>query len=113
VDDQQRQRVRLGRADVHEVDPLAVDGGGELRVLVEPGLLGAPVVAALPVPGELPQVAERHATAPADTGQLVGPAGAGQPVGQVVQLGLGNLDPERVDAVASHASPFAARAGRR
>src|SRR4029453_16400473 len=73
------------------------DGGGELRVLVEAGFLLAPVVAVGPVAGQLLQVGERHAAAPADAGQLVGPAGAAQPVAQVVQVGLGDVDPERPD----------------
>src|SRR5829696_3787692 len=29
--------------------------------------------------------------------QLVGPAGTRQPVGQVVEIGLGDVDPERLD----------------
>jgi hypothetical protein len=51
---EQRQRVWLGRADVQEMHPLAPDVGDELRVLVEPGLLSAPVVAGSPVLGEPP-----------------------------------------------------------
>jgi hypothetical protein len=35
VREDERERVRLGGADVQEVDVLAVDLGGELRVLVE------------------------------------------------------------------------------
>ena len=49
----------------------------------------APVVARAPVLGQLLDVVERHAVAPPDAGQLVGPAGAGEPVAQVVQVGLG------------------------
>ena len=57
----------------------------------------APVVARPPVLGQLLQVVERHAAAPADAGQLVGPAGAGEPIAQVVEVGLGDVDPERPD----------------
>ena len=49
--------------------------------------------------GQLPDVAERDAVVPADAGQLVGPAGAGQPVVQVVQVGLRDVDAERPDVV--------------
>jgi hypothetical protein len=44
----QWQCVRLGGADVEEVDALPVDGSGELRELVEPFLGGAPIVAGAP-----------------------------------------------------------------
>jgi hypothetical protein len=39
VGQDQRQGGRLGRADVDEVDLVAVQVGGVLRELVEPGLL--------------------------------------------------------------------------
>jgi hypothetical protein len=93
----QRQGLWLRGADVEEVDRLAVDGGGELRVLVQPRLVLAPVVAVTPVGGQLLEIVERHPAAPADPGQLVGPAGTGQPVAQVVEVGLGDVDPERPD----------------
>ena len=47
--DDQRQRVRLGGADVEEVDVLAVDLGRELRMGVDPSLGSPPVVLASPV----------------------------------------------------------------
>ena len=87
----QGQGVGLGGADVQEVDGGPVDGGGELRVLVEPGFLLAPVVAVGPVGGQLLEVTERHPASPADAGQLVGPAGAVQAFAQVVQVGLGDV----------------------
>jgi hypothetical protein len=80
VGDQQRLRVGLVGADVQEVDALAVDFGGELGVLVELRLLGAPVVAGAPVLGELGQIVQRDAAGPGHAGQLAGPAGVGQPV---------------------------------
>jgi hypothetical protein len=49
VADDQWERTRLGGADVQEVDVLAVDGSGELRVLVELRLPLAPVLSVLPV----------------------------------------------------------------
>ena len=76
---------------------MPVDRGGELRELVEPSLVSAPVIAGAPVRGQLLQVPQRHPPAPADAGQLVGPAGAGQAVAQVVQVGLGDGDPEGPD----------------
>ena len=97
VGDDQRQRARLGRPDVHKVHVLAVDDGGELGELVQPGLVGAPVVIGAPVGGQVFEVVQRYPGFPAGAGQLVGPARAGEPVGQVVQVGLGHVDPERPD----------------
>ena len=82
---------------MQEVHVLAVDDGGELGELVQPGLLGPPVVLGAPVGGQVVQVAKRYPGFPAGAGQLVGPAGAGEPVSQVVQVGLGDVDPERPD----------------
>jgi hypothetical protein len=82
---------------VDEVHVGAVDRRGELRELVEPRLVPPPVVGGAPVLGQLPQVGERHAVAPADARQLVGPAGAGEAVPQIVQVGLWDVDAEGPD----------------
>jgi hypothetical protein len=108
VEYQQGHGVGLGRAGMDEVDPLAIDGGGELGVPVEPGLPGPPVVPVGPVAGQLLQVPEGHAAGPAHAGQLVRPAGPGQPLAQVVQLGLGDLDAERADLTVVHAGTLPA-----
>jgi len=97
VADEQGQGVGLGRADVQEVDGLAVDLGGELGQGVEPGLLGPPVEPVLPVAGQLPQVAGRDPGPPVVAVRPVGPAGAGQPLAQVVQVAVGDVDAERPD----------------
>jgi hypothetical protein len=95
VREQDRCGVRLGGAHVQEVHPGAVDLGDELRVPVDGGLGGTPVVVVLPVVGELLEVVHRHAAVPAGVGQVVGPACAGQPLLEVVEVGLGDVDPER------------------
>ena len=97
VGQDQRQRVRLGRADVQEVDVLAVDGRDELRDLVQPGLLGAPVEAVGPVAGQVLQVVQGYAAGPVVAGRVLRPAGPGDPVVQVVEVGLGDVDPEGAD----------------
>src|SRR5215218_3990714 len=110
VGEDQRRGVGLGGADVQEVDVLAVDGSGELRVGVQLRFPFAPVVAGLPVLNQVLDVVERYAVlptrrdrtrldrVPARLGRkLVGPAGTRQPVGQVVEIGLGDVDPERPD----------------
>jgi hypothetical protein len=47
--------------------------------------------------GELAQVAHRHAAAPPDAGQLVGPPGGGEAGAVVVEPVLGDVDAERTD----------------
>ena len=97
VGDDERQRIRLGRADVQEVDRLAIDRGGELGEPVQHRLVRPPVVVRAPILGQLLQVSERHAPAPAHAGRSRGPAGTGEPVPQVVDIRLGYLDPEGSD----------------
>ena len=62
---------------MQEVDGLTVDLGRVLRELIQSGLVLAPVVAGTPVLGQVLEVVERNAPAPADTRQLIGPASAG------------------------------------
>ena len=52
VGHQQRRRVRNGGAHVDEVVQLAIDGGRELRELVQAVLVGRPVEAVRPAIGE-------------------------------------------------------------
>src|SRR6185369_6935753 len=99
VRDQERLRVAQFRPDVQEMDVLTVDLGGELRVLVERRLLGAPVESRAPVLGKLLEMIHRYAPGPSNTGQLGGPAGLGEPVVQIVQVRLGNRYAERVHHV--------------
>jgi len=108
VGEDQREGAGLGGPDVQEVDALAVDRGGELRVGVEPRLDGEPPVeAVLPVTDEAPQVRQGHAVRPSGRREpgrlvrigreLVGPPGGRQPGGQVVEVGLRYLGAERAD----------------
>jgi hypothetical protein len=97
VGEDQWQRVGVGRPDVQEVHVLAVDLGDVLRVLVDRGLLSAPVELPAPVAGQLTDPSQRDTEIPADAGQLIGPADAVQPVVQVGQVGLRDLDAEGRD----------------
>jgi hypothetical protein len=97
VQQQQRQRARLGRADVQEVDVLSVNGGGELRDLVEPGLVCAPVVPAAPALGQPLHHAQRHPVVSARPAHLIRPPGGGQSLGESVEVGLRDVDTERCD----------------
>ena len=78
-----------------EVDLLTVDVGEEVRPTVEPLLLRAPVELGAPVVAEVLEVREIGAVVPAAARNLVGPARAREPLAEVVEHGLGNLDPER------------------
>src|SRR6266851_1592939 len=80
------------------MDVLPVDRGSELSKRVQPLLMSTPVVAGAPVLGQLFHVFQGDAVVPARAGQLVGPAGPGQPGPQVVQIGLRDIDAERPDS---------------
>jgi hypothetical protein len=93
----QRQGTWLRRSNVQEVDVLPVDSRGELRKLVELGLVLAPVVAGAPVLGQFFQIACRDPAIPADPVDLAGPPDAGQSVAEVIQVFLRDVDSERQD----------------
>lgn len=77
---------------MQEVQGLAVDIGAELGNGVEPGLLLAPVVAGAPVLDQLREILPADAGGPADIGELIGPSGPGEPLMQVVDVGLRNVN---------------------
>ncbi len=83
-----------------EVDLLAVDVGEEVRPPVEPIFLGAPVERRLPVLAQALQIREVGAVVPTGSRDLIGPAGAGQAVAEIVEHRLRNLDAKRPDVVA-------------
>ena len=75
VRDDQRQRVRVARTDVDEVDVDAVDRRDELRPGVQLRLGLAPVVVRAPVADELLQLGQPRALRPIGNRLPVGPAG--------------------------------------
>ena len=85
--------------DVDEVDVEAVDLGPELREAVEPGLRRRPVVLVEPVPAQLADVGERDPLRPVVDGLGLRPPGPAQPLAQVVEIGFGDVDAERDDAI--------------
>src|SRR5579884_2395449 len=97
VRDDERERVRLGRPHVEEVDALAVDLRDELVERVEPRLLLAPVVPVPPVLDELAQVAELRAVVPARARDLLGKPRAREALAQVVENCFGDVDREPFD----------------
>src|SRR5579859_7097089 len=88
VGQDQRERVRLRRPDVQEVDVLAVDVGEVLGMLVEPCLEGAPVVTVAPVFDQAVYEVQAGAVVRAVAGDVTGPAGPVQAVPEVVQAFL-------------------------
>jgi hypothetical protein len=96
VREDQRERVRLGGADVQEVDVLPVDRGRELRDLVQALLDGPPVELVAPAAHQLTHRVHADAVVAARR-ELLGVAGAGEPVGEVVEVGLGDVDAEGRD----------------
>src|ERR1700733_12224345 len=86
----------------------AVNLSEEVRELVHPRLGGAPVEAGTPVLGQLLDVVQRSAAAPADAGHLIGPAGGRESLLQVIELRLGYVDLE-----GTHQAPLSWISGRR
>ena len=69
--EEKRQGRRSHPRLVDEVEIDAVEGDGELAEPVELRLVGSPVVAILPVGGQLPRVGEVGPVLPAAAGDLV------------------------------------------
>jgi hypothetical protein len=76
VQQYQWQTSSVGCFGVQGVDTESVDVDPEMRVLVEPGLLGWPVELLQPGVHEGAQHSAVHAVVPAGAIDLVGPAGA-------------------------------------
>ena len=95
VGDEQGQGVRPDPRGADEVQVQVAHRYRELRELVEPGLLGAPVISVAPVGDELLHVGEARAVAPALAGNLVRPAHALEARPEVGQDLVGDADRER------------------
>src|SRR5262245_63896098 len=79
---------------MQEVHVRAVDQSGGLGKAVQSRFGRAPVITDPPVLGQLLEVIQRHASAPADSGQLIWPPGVGQPALEVVELVLRDVNAE-------------------
>ena len=92
---------------------LAADLRDELRELIEQAFLLAPVEAVRPIAGQLLEVVERYAARPARLGRWRRPAGAPEPIGQVIEICCRDVDPERPDhLVVVHGSHGRSNSGR-
>ena len=100
--DDQRQRIRLRRADMVEVDVLAIDLSGELGEAVEAGFGGPPVKAVSPVGAQFLKVGAFGTIVPAGAVQLIRKPRVGQSCLQIDQHCLGDVTAERLEGVAHH-----------
>ena len=101
VEQQQRQRIRVRRALVDEVDVEAVDVRRELVETVQPRFLRPPVEAVAPVLDQLPQIGQAGAVVPVGILQLVRKADRVEPRLQVVEHGVRHVDGEGRDGRAA------------
>src|SRR3954453_23984253 len=102
LDECARPAVREDQRDptaafVDKVDPHAVDLAAEVRELVQPPLLQAPVEPVSPVFEQTAHIGELGALLPPRLGRRRRPARVADPLAQGGQLPLGNLNLERLD----------------
>ena len=97
VGDDERQRILFGGALVDEVDVEPIDHGLILIQRVEAPLRRPPVELVAPVGDQVGHVAELRPVVPPDVLQLIGQAGARQPLAQIVEHGVRHVDRERPD----------------
>ena len=76
---------------MYEVDAQVIHGGSEVIEGVKKGLLLPPVKFGAPVFHQLLDVGQVRTVSPVRAGNLVGPAGTGQPVSQVVKDRIGDM----------------------
>ena len=92
-----RQCVRVLRADVDEMNVQSIDPGDELRQGVQPRLHLAPVVLRRPVARDVLHQRERDALRIVRDGLFLGPLRGGNAPAEVLKLGLGHVDGEGAD----------------
>jgi hypothetical protein len=97
VRDDHRQRIRVLRLDVDEVNVDAVDLGHELRVGIELGLGLPPVVVRRPVMCERLERRKLDALGPISDELLGGPARGRDPFTKLNELFLRDVHPKRPD----------------
>ena len=96
VGEHDRQRAVAGALLVQVVNADAVDLDPVVAVRVHRRLVAAPVVVVPPVVDELTQVGAVGSVAPVVVVEVLGEARAGEAVAQVGEVGVGNLDRERL-----------------
>ena len=106
-----RRRLR-GLAFVDKVDPHTVDLAAEVRELVQPPLLQAPVEPVSPVSEEPAHIGEVGALLPPRLGRRRRPARVADPLAQIGQRPLGNLNLEGLDVKRRHTAQISAASPR-
>src|SRR5215207_9120925 len=107
LDERARPAVREDQRDptaafVDKVDPHSVDLAAEVRELVQPPLLQAPVEPVSPVFQQPAHIGELGALLPPRLGRRRRPARGADPLAQVGQRPLGNLNLEALDVKRRH-----------
>jgi hypothetical protein len=95
-----RQRTRMRRADVQEVDPDSVDGRAELRDRVQARLRRPPVVVGSPVGTQLAQIAQRYTLGPVAHRFAFRPARPPEPFPEILEVGFRDPDAVRLQGCA-------------
>src|SRR5512146_564005 len=91
------------------MDVLPLNGRRELRESIELRFPRAPIIAGAPVVRQLLEILQRHTAAPTHVGQLVRPASARQPLMQIVQVCLRDLNAEGADGGVVSSSTLSVR----
>jgi hypothetical protein len=99
VRDEQRRRVRTPATFVDHVHAKAINRHLEVGQLVEPRFVPSPVEARPPVFDEVLEVSEAYAVVPASIVHLVRPPRTPEPLPQVPQDFLVNIDRARTGIV--------------
>jgi hypothetical protein len=94
MNQQQWRRVGSFAALVDEMDADPINIGFELSKAIERRFVCAPIIAMQPVVGNLFQIRQADPICPARSLSLIGPAGSGQALMQVVEGRLWNSDGE-------------------
>ena len=88
-------------AHVHEVQRDAVDLAAKVLVAIHRSFLCAPVEAIAPVGDEFPEFVFRDAVLPTAVGEVARPASAYEPISQIVERAVGNVDAEAFQGATS------------
>ena len=94
VQEQERNRVRIRTADMHEVNPHPADGRVKVLESIESRLLRSPIERVSPVRDELAEIRRIRAVLPPRSWQLVGPTRVRETVVKIDQDGVGHVNRE-------------------
>ena len=97
VRDDDRERIRMTRADVNEVNVDAIDRRYELRKGIELGLGFTPVVVRSPIPHHFLEFCELHALRPVIDRLPIRPSRGNDAPAEIDELIVRNVDAERAD----------------